>query len=398
MTSFSPPASFGAEEPRLKVLFVTPSFFPAVTYGGPTESTYRLAREIATKATVEVLTTHANGPQRLSVGRCVKWSEQLTVHYCRRVAGQSVSISLLWHLPQLVLAADVVHLTAVYSFPTLPTLVFAALFCKPMVWSPRGGFLRWSGTRKPTTKRIWDVICALVAPGNVVFHVTSHAEEDSVKRRFGGCRIIVLPNGVEVPSAEVRGINRSSHFRVLFLGRLDPIKGIDALIRGCGLARPQEPFTAVRLTIAGEGSAAYTKELERIATATGVQAQVAFVGRADTARKRELFAETDVFVLPSHSENFGMVVAEALAHGVPVIASTGTPWSEVQAKHCGMCVDNSPAALAAALEQMMVMPRAAMGERGREWMEAAFRWSTIADDLNATYTELAASNASNRTP
>jgi glycosyltransferase involved in cell wall biosynthesis len=83
-----------------------------------------------------------------------------------------------------------------------------------------------------------------------------------------------------------------------------------------------------------------------------------------------------------------MVVAEALAHGVPVIASRGTPWSGVEAHGCGLWVENDPASLVAAIERMSHMPLREMGERGRCWMEQEFTWETVARRMLQLYGKL----------
>jgi glycosyltransferase involved in cell wall biosynthesis len=83
-----------------------------------------------------------------------------------------------------------------------------------------------------------------------------------------------------------------------------------------------------------------------------------------------------------------MVVPEALAHGVPVIASQGTPWRQIEDKHCGLWVDNSPASLVQAILQIRSAPLAEMGRRGREWVEAEYSWESIAGKMVDVYREL----------
>jgi glycosyltransferase involved in cell wall biosynthesis len=104
--------------------------------------------------------------------------------------------------------------------------------------------------------------------------------------------------------------------------------------------------------------------------------------------KADLFAASDLAVFPSHTENFAMVVAEALAHGIPVIASKGTPWSGVEAHGCGLWVENDPATLAAAIARIRCMPLGEMGERGRRWMEEEFAWETVAREMLRLYGKL----------
>jgi glycosyltransferase involved in cell wall biosynthesis len=105
--------------------------------------------------------------------------------------------------------------------------------------------------------------------------------------------------------------------------------------------------------------------------------------------KRVLFEHTDIAVLPSHTENFALVVAEALAHGIPVVASKGTPWSRIEEVGCGLWVDNDSESLAQAIERMAGLPLRAMGERGRAWIAQEFSWSRRAEEMSAVYEGLA---------
>jgi glycosyltransferase involved in cell wall biosynthesis len=109
------------------------------------------------------------------------------------------------------------------------------------------------------------------------------------------------------------------------------------------------------------------------------------VGEVSGGEKARAFAEADALVVPSHSENFGIVVAEGLAHGIPVIASTGTPWSRLQTMGCGLWVDNAPESLVGAINKLSRMPLREMGRAGREWMMKEFSWARIAGDMRGCY-------------
>ena len=114
------------------------------------------------------------------------------------------------------------------------------------------------------------------------------------------------------------------------------------------------------------------------------------VGHVPDEAKSRLFESTDVLVLPSYTENFGMVVAEALAHSVPVIASRNTPWARMQEIGCGLWIDNDPEELGKAIEQISEMKRSEMGQRGRDWMKRDFGWGSIAEKMCQLYTDLVA--------
>ena len=196
-----------------------------------------------------------------------------------------------------------------------------------------------------------------------------------------GRRWCVVPNGTGIGAA--RGERQPGPPRLLFVGRIDPIKALDNLIAALGKL-PE----AVALTIAGQGDAVYVETLRRQCAAAGVSGQVRFTGFADGAAKAKLYAEADLAITPSHSENFGMVVAEALGHGVPVVVSRGTPWQRVEREGCGLWVGNRPEELAAAVTQALRMDLRAMGERGRAWMEREYSWDGRAKEMLAVYESL----------
>jgi glycosyltransferase involved in cell wall biosynthesis len=128
----------------------------------------------------------------------------------------------------------------------------------------------------------------------------------------------------------------------------------------------------------------------------GLTQRVRFVGEVFTENKEALFAECDVAMVPSHVENFAIVVAESLAHELPVIASKGTPWKDLETNQCGLWVDNDPASLAAAISKIQTMPFREMGTQGRKWMERAFSWRSVSCEMLSVY--LGCTNASPMDP
>lgn len=117
---------------------------------------------------------------------------------------------------------------------------------------------------------------------------------------------------------------------ILYLGRVHVKKGINFLIEA--VAQLKEELQGYTVTIAGPGDDAYIKELKQLAANMGVDEMVQFVGPVYASNKWPLYRNADLFVLPTWSENFGIVVAEALASGTPVITTVGTPWSELEGR------------------------------------------------------------------
>ncbi|SFR44559.1 Glycosyltransferase involved in cell wall bisynthesis [Yoonia tamlensis] len=360
----------------MKLLHVTPSYYPATYWGGPIWSTKAICDGIAQHPdfAVRVLTTDAAGPALRA--RVTAQPQPYPVHYARRVAGHAIAPGLLAGLARAVAWADVVHLTGTYSFPTLPTLACARALRKPLVWSPRGALQAtqdWPDAPRRKQKQKFEKLAQMLRARDVVLHVTSDAEARQSVTRLGNIRTALIPNAVPVPPQTHRPNQPAT--RLLFLGRLHPKKGLDLLLDAM-TRLPQ----AVTLDIYGTGEAAY---VARIRAACG--ARIRLHGHADAAAKARAFASADLFVLPSHSENFGIAVAEALAHGVPVLTTSQTPWQRLDALGCGACVDLDRTDLAQEIARLLAQDLFAMGARGRAWMQREFAPSVMVDRFAQLY-------------
>ncbi len=381
----------------MRVLHVVPSFYPAMVYGGPTLSTYSLCTAEARSAEgceVRVLTSDADGPRAVldvDTTRDVALAERFSVRYCPRIGPEATSPTLLRLLPGYLRWAEVVHLMSVYSFPTIPTLLACNLMRRPVVWSPRGMLQRWERSTNTALKGAWDRVCHAVSPRGMTLHFTSQEEADESLRRFGGFPHAVIPNGVDLPE-HVEHVDAVGHggepaLRVVFLGRLHPVKGIENLIAAFARFRAGAGVSA-SLTLAGGGEPAYVASLRARIVELGIEGEVAMPGPVGDEAKRALFARADVVVVPSFRESFGIVVVEALAHEVPVIAGRATRGGRLAEEGAGLWVDNAPDALAEALARIVSMPRREMGRRGRAWVERELTWDGVARRTLALYRSL----------
>ncbi len=148
---------------------------------------------------------------------------------------------------------------------------------------------------------------------------------------------------------------------LLFLSRIHPTKALDRLLAAWVQLQSRHPDW--RLVIAGRGEAAHVEEVKALAKTLGAD-RVEFPGPLFGDAKAQAYFGAELFVLPTHSENFGMVVAEALAHGCPAVVSRGAPWAGLETEGCGWWVDNSVESLVAALDAAMQLPPDAVGGDG----------------------------------
>lgn len=368
----------------MRVLYVVPSFYPALYHGGPVISVYQQCNSLAQKGVeLTVLTTDTAG-----LGRRLDVKDYPTimpagypVYYCRRMFSVAGAPGILWRMIRLIRSADLVHLIAVYSFPTIPVLLLCRLFGKPLVWSPKGAFQRWERSRKVSLKNVWDTICKFVAPRKLQLHVTSENEVKESVKRFPRTVVTVTPNGVEIP-AKIQRAPSNGTLRLLYYGRLDPIKGIENLLGACSLLNGRLKWS---LTIAGTGEPDYAGLLVHEIRRLKLSEQVQMIGEVKSDSQAKIFGKADILILPSYQESFGMVAAEAMANAVPVIVSDRTPWSRVEEIGCGLSVGNDDRSLASAIKQMSAMPLNDMGQRGRRWMQDEFSWDRSAEQMMSLY-------------
>jgi glycosyltransferase involved in cell wall biosynthesis len=266
----------------------------------------------------------------------------------------------------------------------------------PRVVSTRGMLEPWAISHKGLKKKIaWrlyqrrdlKVARCLVATGEV--------EARNLRLLRFGVPIATVPNGVEVPddppcdvdSESGKAARNGRRRTALFLGRIYPIKGLPMLIEAWARVRPE----GWRLHIAGPDEAGHQKQVERAVSVAGLGRSVSFTGPIDHHMKTAAFFDADLFVLPSYSESFGMAVAEALAHGVPVLTTTGAPWSMLREQGCGWWVDATVDGIAEGLRQATRLDSKvlrAMGMKGRALIAAEFGWKRVANLMLSTYEEV----------
>ena len=224
---------------------------------------------------------------------------------------------------------------------------------------------------------------------------TSEAEAAGARRYLPapGWRALVVGNGIAPPpavSAQEVDAFRARHGvapgeRVLlYLGRVHPKKGLDLLLEAFASLDPASRHVVV---IVGEGEPAYVERLKRLAQSRGIAARVRWTGPLYGQPKWAAFAAAELFVLPSHQENFAVAVVEALAAGTPVCTTTAVDIHETIARYqAGIICADDPAALASALVRWQTLTPAEIGAhrpRARQCFAERFEAGAAAARLSA---------------
>ena len=258
--------------------------------------------------------------------------------------------------------------------------------CK-LVVSPRGTLSSVAMARTGLLKNLLrPIMFNPVMRRAVAFHATSIQEYRDIRAQGFVQPVAVLPNGVDVP--EVAANKICDKRRLLFLGRIHPIKGIDNLLKAWQIV--QISFPNWELIIAGPGENKHVEELKALATKLRLKS-CRFSGPLYGDEKLLAYRKADLYVLPTHSENFGMTVAEALAAGTPAIVTKGAPWNDLERENAGWWIDVGVEPLVAVLENALKMSPAQLeelGDNGRKWMRRDFSWEKIGENMLEFYSWL----------
>ncbi|MDY7020966.1 MAG: glycosyltransferase, partial [Cyanobacteriota bacterium] len=266
----------------------------------------------------------------------------------------------------------------------------------PLVISPRGMLESWSLKNSWYKKwPAWILYERKNLKSATAFHATSDEEVQSIRRLGYQQPIALVPNGITIPSLDnLPGREVLSQAFpelkdkkwLLFLSRLHPKKGIDNLLYVWQSLITQ--FPDWHLIIAGPDLIGYKAKLESLTTQLNLTEKVTFTGMLSGERKITALSQSDLFVLPTHSENFGIAIAESLAYSVPAITTKGAPWKDLIDYDCGWWIDDNQKALKEALLEAMKLSdqeRQEMGYRGRIMVDEKYSWGVIAEEMSKVY-------------
>ncbi|WP_126455631.1 glycosyltransferase [Sulfuriflexus mobilis] len=279
---------------------------------------------------------------------------------------------------------EIIHNHSLWMMPNVyPGYAVRDSRCR-LVVSPRGTLSAWAlGLNALQKKIFWHVLQAPALRAAACFHATSESEYEDIRRCGFRQPVCILSNGIDVPPLEQTP--NSGRRQLLFLGRIHPIKGIDNLLRAWQVV--EHRFPDWELHIAGPDNRGHLAAMQALAKQLRLEC-VVFRGPLFGEKKLRAYRAASLFVLPTHSENFGMSVAEALAAGTPAIVTKGAPWDGLDKQDAGWWIDIGVDPLVACLGDALATPPtllAEMGRAGREWMLRDYSWERIAAQLSVVY-------------
>lgn len=318
----------------MRVLHVIPSLSPSS--GGPSVALPAMARALAARGvSVSVLTTDDDGPGRrvsgVPLGAEIPQEGGWSVRYFpKQTEFYKVSLPLRRWLRQHVHEYDVVHVHAVFSFSSLAACRAAAARRVPFIVRPLGVLNRWGmANRRRLVKSLsFNLLELPMLRRATAMHYTSRMELEEAARFQLRNRQEIIPIGIDLspfaslpPAAVFTGQFPAAAGKrgVLFLSRIDVKKGIDLLLAAFARVHAAHPET--HLIVCGGGSPELVTKLQAAAQSLGLAGHITWTGEVTGKTRLAAFAAAELFVLPSHSENFGIALLEAMAAGLACVSS-----------------------------------------------------------------------------
>lgn len=258
------------------------------------------------------------------------------------------------------------------------------------VYTPHGMLEPWIVKRHYWTKKLPALLLYQRAAikRTTILHATAESERQNLLNLGYNKNIAVIANGIDVDAIQLKK-NWCRKKKILFLSRIHVKKGINYLIEA--ISEIKDKMDGYEIIIAGEGEQEYIEQLKKSANELGVEEMINFIGGVYGEEKWRYYQNADLFVLPTHSENFGIVVAEALASGTPVITTNGTPWHELESRHCGWWIEVGKEATRKAICDFLEKDEVEleiMGRNGRKLIEEKYGATIIAKEMAELYSWL----------
>lgn len=342
-----------------------------------------LAKELGEITELHIVTHQSENP--LQVENC-------TIHHISNFNLYSLGRKMKkeWLSLLRILHPDVVHINGCWK----PGMAYAGLWAKEagytIVLSPHGMLEPWDIKKNYWTRKLPALLLyqKKAIQRADCLHATSNNEYKNLCNLNYNKNITIIPNGIAIENINIKK-SWEHKKQLLYLALLRKNKGADLLIEA--IRRLKSLLDGYKVIIAGtpgEGEENYVKYLHELISRYSLEDIVSMPGGIYNDEKWKLYQESDLFILPTLNENFGIVIAESLLSGTPVITCKGAPWSMLESEHCGWWVERNVDDIVLAIRQGIQKSSGEleqMGRRGRLFVEEHFCSKKIAKDFVTMY-------------
>lgn len=279
---------------------------------------------------------------------------------------------------------DVLHNHGLWMMPNVYPGLIATRYKIPYVVTAHGAFSDWAWNNNKIKKKLfWNFFQKNALKSVSCFIATSYQDFLDIRKRGFLQPIAIIPHGIDIPSLCLKKSNAAK--TLLFLGRIHPVKGLENLLYAWSkIYLLHKNWT---LNIVGPDSDNYLNDLKKLSKKLALK-NIYFKGPLYEEKKIRMIQNSDLFVLPSHSENFAIAIAEAMASSVPVLTTNKTPWLNIEDKMAGWCIEDNADDLACKLDEIMSLPSSELrnfGKNARGWMIKEYSWKIAADKTYQLY-------------
>ena len=391
----------------MRILHVIPTYYPAIRFGGPIISVHELNKALVRKGIKVTVCTSNYGLENKSKGKSFSETvDGVTVWYFSCLTffdflsptGYQFSPTLRKWLEEHVKKYDLVHISAVWNYPVLAGARGAYEAGKPYILSPRGALYPYTFKKKFWKKRIYfQLVVKKILERTSAIHYTTEDEKEQCHEFLGlKNRAVVVPNGLDLSEfsnspSKKEFFNKFPHLAgkklILYLGRINWKKGVDILIEAFSvIARERKD---VYLVLVGEDDGdGYKARMQSLAKKLGIAERVTFTGILTGREKLAAYRAAEIFILPSYSENFGMVVIEAMACKCPVIISNRVGiYREVQQAEAGIIIEPAVSDIVKAIKLLIDNKelRKRISEDGYKLVKNQYDIDKVAENMIEVY-------------
>jgi glycosyltransferase involved in cell wall biosynthesis len=349
--------------------------------GGTSTFVELTLNELSKFAEVSLLTLGSDNPINLD--------RNISINFCNKSFPYIMSFSK--ELKKLLKKSyfDIYHGNGIWEYPIHMMVQQAIKNKKPYIISPHGMLEPWALSHKNIKKKTALTLYQYndLKRANCI-HALSQTELKNIRKLKLYNPIAVISNGINTLKLKPNLYNKNTDKKnILFLSRIHKIKGLDNLINAWNII-PSDLRKNWNLRIIGTGEMNYLKTIQRLIDSLNLGKEIKLVGSKFDQEKIFEFQNSELFVLPSYSEGFPIAVLEALACGLPVITTKGTPWEELITYNAGWWIDIGIEPLATALTEAMSLndeERITMGLNGRKLVEEKYSIDSVAQKIVQLY-------------